>query len=148
MEPVECEGIEGCKGTYILLLKNHEDKEVMVGSLGKIRFQKGIYAYIGSARGPGGVRARLCRHVKGSGRIRWHIDYLRRITVVVGYVYSCEGPPEHIIAQNCTRLMKPVVEGFGSTDDPYSKTHLFYCKGTGEECIKLARKCLGETNTT
>ncbi len=37
----------------------------------------GRHAYAGSALGPGGVRARLLRHVRGAGARHWHVDHLR-----------------------------------------------------------------------
>lgn len=37
----------------------------------------GLYVYLGAAYGPGGLRARLRRHVNGGGRRHWHLDYLR-----------------------------------------------------------------------
>ncbi len=49
-----------------------------MGRLGEHRFPKGAYAYVGSALGPGGLRARVGRHLETGRRLRWHIDYLRR----------------------------------------------------------------------
>ncbi|HDJ96588.1 MAG TPA: GIY-YIG nuclease family protein, partial [Candidatus Aenigmarchaeota archaeon] len=37
------------KGSYILFLEVKKSIEVNVGSLGKIKFKRGIYAYVGSA---------------------------------------------------------------------------------------------------
>lgn len=39
--------------------------------------RSGTYAYVGSAFGPGGVRARVDRHWQGGKARHWHIDYLR-----------------------------------------------------------------------
>ncbi|MCW5881693.1 MAG: GIY-YIG nuclease family protein [Anaerolineae bacterium] len=47
----------------------------------------GHYVYVGSARGPGGLRARLGRHLRGDGRPRWHIDALRAAAEVDGFTY-------------------------------------------------------------
>ncbi|MDF1514549.1 MAG: GIY-YIG nuclease family protein [Anaerolineae bacterium] len=49
--------------------------------MGDFDFYPGLYIYVGSAWGPGGLTARLQRHLRGSQNTRWHIDYLRRITV-------------------------------------------------------------------
>lgn len=71
------EGLE--EATYTLLLKLEADKRIKVGSLGNIKFQKGLYSYTGSAFGPGGVK-RIQNHLKISkgrkDRKKWHIDYL------------------------------------------------------------------------
>jgi Uri superfamily endonuclease len=63
-------------GVYALILEITRDIVVKVGSLGTLKFEKGFYIYIGSARGPGGLRTRLTRHVRGPARIKWHIDYI------------------------------------------------------------------------
>ncbi|MEM7025205.1 MAG: GIY-YIG nuclease family protein [Pseudomonadota bacterium] len=36
----------------------------------------GRYCYLGSARGPGGIRARCRRHLAGAPSRHWHIDWL------------------------------------------------------------------------
>lgn len=69
-------------GTYVLELHLLETQTIAVGSLGTSVFAAGIYGYVGSAFGPGGLRARLQRHVRGSGTLHWHIDYVRAIAEV------------------------------------------------------------------
>jgi Uri superfamily endonuclease len=64
-------------GTYVLVLRSTERRSVKVGRLGVLRLEPGYYAYAGSALGPGGIRARLGRHLRGPRRAHWHIDYLR-----------------------------------------------------------------------
>lgn len=88
------------KGTYALLLQLEEPREITVGRLGRFVFPAGYYLYVGSALGPGGLEARLARHLarshtsriplqlerrdrgvrpgdlRGKKRLRWHIDYL------------------------------------------------------------------------
>lgn len=51
-----------------------------MGALGRIELAGGRHAYAGSALGPGGVRARLRRHVGGRGARHWHVDHLRPAT--------------------------------------------------------------------
>jgi Uri superfamily endonuclease len=50
-------------------------------------FFQGDYLYLGSACGPGGLQARLRRHLLGSEKIHWHIDFLRRAAGVRVYWY-------------------------------------------------------------
>jgi Uri superfamily endonuclease len=64
------------KGTYLLLIGLDRSTALTVGRLGTFSFDKGWYAYAGSALGPGGLQARLARHARGQKRIHWHIDYL------------------------------------------------------------------------
>lgn len=69
-------------GSYLLVLRVAREMRVRVGALGVQEFPAGAYVYCGSALGPGGLRARVRRHVEGAGRLHWHIDYLlRRVRV-------------------------------------------------------------------
>ena len=78
-------------GTYALILRISDSHILDVGRLGRFEFQPGVYAYLGSACGPGGIRARLGRHLRGGGRPHWHIDYLMEVTDVRGYGYVASG---------------------------------------------------------
>lgn len=65
-------------GTYVLILHLPRSVEdICIGRLGQFRFPSGWYAYVGSARGPGGLAARLARHLRSLKSLHWHIDYLR-----------------------------------------------------------------------
>ena len=50
-------------GTYALLLRLDAAVQLAVGRLGDFTFPEGDYVYVGSARGPGGLRARVRRHI-------------------------------------------------------------------------------------
>ena len=63
-------------GTYVLILRAQRPQTVSVGKLGRFDFPPGWYAYAGSARGPGGLAARVNRHASPSKACHWHIDYL------------------------------------------------------------------------
>jgi Uri superfamily endonuclease len=60
-------------GCYSLVIELKQGKKIRVGKLGEIEFQPGIYVYTGSAMG--GLRSRLLRHVSGTKKMRWHVDY-------------------------------------------------------------------------
>jgi len=64
-------------GTYVLILHLERPAIVQIGRLGRFPFPAGWYAYAGSARGPGGLAARLSRHLRAAKRRHWHVDYLR-----------------------------------------------------------------------
>jgi len=64
-------------GTYVLILHLPHPTTITVGRLGCFQFPAGWYAYAGSARGPGGLAARIARHLRVSKPLRWHVDYLR-----------------------------------------------------------------------
>ncbi len=52
------------KGVYVLFLECRRETTIRVGSIGELRTQAGIYAYVGSAYGGGGLKSRLGRHLK------------------------------------------------------------------------------------
>ena len=72
-------------GTYALHLFLPKPVELDVGRLGRFHFRAGELIYLGSAFGPGGLHARLGRHLHGEGNFRWHIDYVKPATQVMGY---------------------------------------------------------------
>ena len=67
-------------GTYALLLEATAMQEVPIGKLGVLHMLPGIYVYVGSALGPGGLAARVGRHALREKTLHWHIDYLRAET--------------------------------------------------------------------
>ncbi len=65
-------------GTYVIwFFAPHPGRRVRVGQLGEFACERGWYAYVGSALGPGGLAARVARHLRASKRRRWHVDYLQ-----------------------------------------------------------------------
>ena len=72
-------------GTYALVLFIEEPVEISVGKLGAQQFLPGYYVYLGSALGPGGLRARVGRHLhpRTSSKLHWHIDYILKKSAIV-----------------------------------------------------------------
>ena len=66
-------------GTYVLILRLPRLAIVEVGRLGCFGFPAGWYAYAGSACGPGGLAARISRHLRSPKQMHWHVDYLRAV---------------------------------------------------------------------
>jgi Uri superfamily endonuclease len=115
------------KGAYILEFRLEQPLEVQVGKLGLIRFEPGWYYYVGSAMN--GLKSRLQRHIDGTGKLHWHIDYLRRKLPPsrIWYVIT-DKHAERQIAELVSSKCESGVIGFGCSDDPASKTHLFFSK--------------------
>lgn len=88
----------------------------------------GFYLYVGSAFGPGGLRARVGRHLGGQGALRWHIDYLRRVTQPVE-AWFCVGSPscEHAwaLALAAAAPYSMALARFGASDCR-CPSHLFF----------------------
>ena len=74
-------------GVYSLFLRVISPRMLEVGRFGHFEIPAGLFAYQGSAQGPGGLNARLGRHLRGNEKPHWHIDYLRAGSFVAGYVY-------------------------------------------------------------
>jgi len=62
------------KGVYVLVVSVDKDVNVNIGALGSIGFEKGLYAYVGSAQN--GLEKRIERHRRRAKRKFWHIDYI------------------------------------------------------------------------
>jgi Uri superfamily endonuclease len=71
------EDIPRLPGSYALLLRTDRWIDLSIGRLGAFTFPPAHYLYFGSAWGPGGLQARLRRHILGASRLHWHIDTLR-----------------------------------------------------------------------
>jgi Uri superfamily endonuclease len=118
------------KGSYALLLRLEEAERIRIGRLGEWPFAAGHYLYLGSALGPGGLAARLRRHLSPVKRPFWHIDYLRGRTAVVGIWYVEELVRyEHTWAAAAGQLPGATipVARFGSSDCR-CPAHLVYFK--------------------
>ena len=116
-------------GTYMLLLECDKRVELSIGKLGKMTTEPGYYLYVGSAFGPGGIRARITHHARIASRPHWHMDYLRAAAELLDawcvYGTRCE----HAWAYSLLRSEAAAVplKGFGSSDCDCA-THLFYFK--------------------
>lgn len=64
------------KGAYILIASVAQTKRLTIGRLGEFIIIPGFYAYLGSACGHGGIRARVGHHLEPIAQPHWHIDYL------------------------------------------------------------------------
>ena len=116
------------KGTYLLLIQVKKNFVTKIGSLGKIRFEKGIYVYVGSALNC--LEKRVERHKKmsqGIGVKHWHIDYLlSQPQVRLLDIYYKEGNKREE-CKTAKRFAKFAegVKGFGCSDCR-CESHLFY----------------------
>jgi len=109
-------------GSYVLWLHLPQTQDLTVGRLGSFTFSAGDYIYLGSAQGPDGLRARLGRHLLGSGQPHWHIDRLRVAAQVRGFGYQVSAgllqSTECRWSQRLATLpdASHPVPGFGSSD--------------------------------
>ena len=135
------------KGVYCLVINVRKDLNINIGAFGKIRFKKGIYAYVGSAQN--NLEKRVSRHLSRSSKISkkflghkksqsdffvnkkkfWHIDYLldnRFAKILKVYYKKAKKSEECKIAKKLSKTEIPIVN-FGCSDCD-CKSHLFKIK--------------------
>jgi len=101
-----------------------------VGCLGSLRFEKGWYAYTGSALGSAGLKGRIQRHLRKDKRRFWHIDYLLRSkhSSIKAIVYAkTDKRYECKIVKEINNMSVKPVKGFGISDCKEGcESHLHY----------------------
>jgi len=101
-----------------------------IGALGVHVLPQGVYIYVGSAWGPGGIRARLGRHLRGGGALHWHIDYLRLHALPLAAWIAVDQCLECAWAKQLLHVpgARVGVPGFGASDCR-CVTHLIHFTG-------------------
>jgi Uri superfamily endonuclease len=111
-------------GAYVLAVEIVKPVKVAIPGQPTKRLGPGRYLYCGSAWGPGGLKARLARHMRRGKAVRWHIDRLTETGVVAG-AWIFPGGNECDLVAALSKLPVPI-EGFGSTDCTRCRSHLFH----------------------
>jgi len=117
------------RGGYALILRVGKEATIMIGRRA-FTIDPGVYIYSGSALGPGGVEARVERHLRrferrdsrkgGAGKgggYRWHIDCL--LPVAESFIAVCaesKRRTECLLTSVLKDKGMQVVKGFGSAD--------------------------------
>ncbi|WP_114393880.1 GIY-YIG nuclease family protein [Oleisolibacter albus] len=129
------DGIPAVPGAYVLLIRMGQPLSVALPGRPPVTLAAGRYLYCGSARGPGGLRARLARHLSPDKTLRWHVDRLTCGGNAVGaWIFpagSVSGGPdwtECALAAALEGLPVPA-PGFGSSDCPTCRSHLLAWPG-------------------
>ena len=118
-------------GAYVLLIALDAPLRLAISTLPAVTLEPGRYAYCGSARGPGGIAARVGRHVRRGKAVRWHVDRLTEAGRVVALHLRPEGD-ECALFQGLRALpgTRVPVPGFGSSDCRRCPTHLLALPAT------------------
>ena len=136
------------KGVYILLFRITGDFSKCIGSLGKIQFEKGNYAYVGSAQSS--LFPRLERHFSKKKKIRWHIDYLTssKNIQIRRAIYSPADTKEFecLLGKDISKLsFSRPIHAFGSSDcEQACGSHLFMLKSNESQIIRSALHIKGK----
>lgn len=111
-------------GAYLLLIALPVPLCVVLPHRRATTLPPGRYLYAGSARGPGGLRARLARHLRADKKPHWHIDRLTAAGTVEG-AWVIPGGSECALVAALAHLPVPL-PGFGSSDCRTCVSHLLH----------------------
>jgi len=128
------------RGIYILLIKVKKPISVRIGALGKLKFEKGLYAYVGSAQN--NLEKRILRHKTENKKLRWHIDYLlsNKYVKIVKVFYKKAGKEEECKTARKLSRTEFLIPNFGCSDCK-CESHLFKIKNI-KNILKLKLKKL------
>ncbi len=112
-------------GAYVLMLDLGRSMPLRIATLPRIHLPPGRYAYVGSAKGTGGIRARVRRHLRTPKKAHWHVDQLTATASVVEVV-AHPGARECDIVDRLLRRRGTTtpIAGFGSSDCKRCASHL------------------------
>lgn len=103
-------------GAYGLTFRLDGPMILPIATLRKPVLAAGDYVYAGSAFGPGGIRARVTRHLRADKKPHWHIDHLSaRAWCIDVRTYPCERECA-LVADMLAEGAEVPVPGFGSSD--------------------------------
>ena len=116
--------LKGRPGAYLLVLALDRRLDLAIGGR-PASLAPGLYAYCGSAYGPGGLAARLARHLRLGKKPHWHVDRLTAAGRVVA-VYAQPGGSECALLAALRALPGTGIPlpGFGSSDCRRCPAHL------------------------
>lgn len=130
------------KGCYCLIISLDEPSEIRIGKkLGKIKFEKGYYVYVGSAMNS--LKARIKRHLSDDKRLHWHIDYLLKKSEITDVAYNKSTRKIECELSQYLNTKSEGVKDFGCSDCA-CESHLYYFKTRIEaiESVKCAYKSI------
>jgi len=113
--------IPALPGAYLLLIELTKVTDVKLRKMRSASLVPGRYIYAGSAYGPGGLKARLSRHMRRIKVERWHIDQLTKTGACGAWIFP--GCNECDLVELNSALPVPII-GFGSTDCKRCHSHL------------------------
>ena len=66
-------------GSYVLSCRLENEATINSGPFAGKLMGRGLYLYSGSALGPGGLHARISRHLRPEIKKFWHIDHIKAL---------------------------------------------------------------------
>jgi Uri superfamily endonuclease len=112
------------KGIYALVISVGKDVVASIGAMHEMKFDKGLYVYVGSAQT--NLEKRAARHFSRTKRKFWHVDYLlgsERVSVFKVFYKKGARSEECKLAKELGKKGL-AIKGFGSSDCK-CESHLF-----------------------
>jgi histidyl-tRNA synthetase len=126
------DAIPAIRGAYVLAIELSAPVAVTIGRGRATTLDRGRYLYCGSAKGPGGLKARIARHMRRGKAVRWHVDQLTECATVLG-AWVFPGGDECALVRRLG-LTAPL-PGFGSADCRRCKSHLLAWPDGSRLCL-------------
>ena len=112
-------------GAYVIRIHLRKAVTFHSGRIAGQRLPRGTYLYCGSAYGPGGLAARVGRHLKRGKSVRWHIDQLTQTGKITGVLLAPGGRECNLVALIAGHPGSDLpITGFGSSDCRHCESHL------------------------
>jgi len=122
--PVQLFGLAAGPGAYALTFDVDVPIALPIATLGEPVLDPGLYVYAGSAFGPGGIRARVGRHLRADKEPHWHIDHLSSSAVCIDVKTYPGGQECSLVADLLASGAMVPLPGFGSSDCRDCAAHL------------------------
>lgn len=116
--------IPATAGAYALLIRLVAPLAPAIPRLADRTLGPGLYIYCGSAYGPGGLRARVARHLRSVKPVRWHVDRLTGVGEVEGVAVRIGGQECDLVATFMAGGATVALPGFGNSDCRRCPAHL------------------------
>lgn len=126
------------KGCYCLIINLNESQKIRIGKkLGKIKFKRGYYVYVGSAMNS--LESRIKRHLSDEKKMHWHVDYLLKKAKISDVIYNESAKKVECELSQYISTKSEGIQDFGCSDCE-CESHLYYFKTKKEaiECVKNA----------
>jgi Uri superfamily endonuclease len=117
-------------GAYALLIRLEDRLRLDIPRFQAESLAPGLYAYCGSANGPGGIRARVSRHLRTRKPLRWHVDWLTANGRILQAGVLISGHECELVAEILSRGGLVALPGFGSSDCRKCAAHLVRLSGS------------------
>lgn len=134
----DAESLPRVSGAYALLITLEAPAVLPMPRFGGV-LDPGHYCYLGSAFGPGGIRARCTRHLRRDKPKKWHVDWLTNVAVDVA-VSPHPGATECALTARLSAFhgASIPIAGFGSSDCRRCPAHLVRLNGLGGDVLMEA----------